>query len=271
MEKYIQLLIYIFAGVIGLCVGSFLNVVIYRLPNNMSRATPASHCPDCKHPLRWYDNIPLVSYITLGGKCRYCKKHIPFRYTAVELLNTALWLLCVWRFYGEGGVFELINVFVSMFICSVLIVIFFIDLEHMIIFDRFQIMLAVAGVALTVADGINKNAPIKYWEHLLGLLVGGGLFFIVFMGSLAILKREGLGGGDVKLAAAAGLILGWKHMLLAMLIASIVGSIVLVILNRTRREGRNTEYPFAPFITGGIVIAYLFGSPIINWYAGLLS
>lgn len=271
MDQYLQIIIYILSGILGLCVGSFLNVVIYRLPNNMSRAVPASHCPDCKHPLKWYDNIPVLSYTILGGKCRYCKKHIPFRYTAVELLNMALWLVSVWRFYGDGGVFDLINVGVSMFICSVLIVIFFIDLEHMIIFDRFQIMLAVAGVALTVADGLNENAKISVLEHIGGLCIGGGLFFLVYMGSLAILKREGLGGGDVKLAAAAGLILGWKHTLLALLVASIVGSVVLLILNRSKNEERHKEYPFAPFITGGILLSYLFGSPIITWYAGLLS
>ena len=123
----------------------------------------------------------------------------------------------------------------------------------MIIFDRFNIILLVCGIALTVSDGIsqkmNGSAEMTVWEHILGLLLAGGLFFLVFMGALAILKREGLGGGDVKLAAAAGLVVGWKFALLGLLIASVVGSVVLSILNKKTHGGRNKEYPFGPFIT----------------------
>ena len=271
---YAHIVTYIMAGLLGVCVGSFLNVVIYRLPNQIKLSKPASHCPQCGYVLKWYDNIPVISYIILGGKCRKCRKHIPFRYTAVELLNMVLWLVCVWRFYGDGNVFNWINMCVSAVVCSTLLVIFFTDLECMIIFDRFNIILLVCGIALTVSDGIsqkmNGSAEMTVWEHILGSLLAGGLFFLVFMGALAILKREGLGGGDVKLAAAAGLVVGWKFALLGLLIASVVGSVVLSILNKKTHGGRNKEYPFGPFITGGILISYLFCKPLITWYIDLL-
>ena len=138
MDNYYLIVTYILAGLIGLCVGSFLNVVIYRVPNEMSLSKPRSHCPKCDCVLHWYDNIPILSYIMLGGKCRNCKESISIRYTLVEILNMLLWILSVYLFYEVSIVYCII----SMICCSLLICVFFIDLEHMLIFNRFSISIA---------------------------------------------------------------------------------------------------------------------------------
>jgi leader peptidase (prepilin peptidase)/N-methyltransferase len=148
MDNYIIIVTYILAGLIGLCVGSFLNVVIYRVPNGMNISKPASHCTKCGYELRWYDNIPILSYLMLGGKCRKCKEHISIRYTLVEIFNMLLWLLSVYLFFEESIVYCII----SMIASSLLICIFFIDLEHMLIFNRFSISIAILGIIAMFFD-----------------------------------------------------------------------------------------------------------------------
>lgn len=261
MEQYYLVCAYVFAGLLGLCVGSFLNVVIYRLPRNMSLAFPGSHCTTCDYQLKWYDNIPVVSWLLLGGKCRKCREPISPRYTVVELANTALWLLSVALFWENSPVYAV----VSAMVCSVAICIFFIDLEHMLIHNRFVLLLAAAGLIAMFHDDFTKPA-----DHIIGLLVGGGVFAVLYFGAIAVLKREAMGFGDVKFAAAAGLFLGWQKLLFAVLVASVVGSIVLVILNRVKDQERTTEYPFGPFLVGGMLLALFAGAPIITWYVGLL-
>ena len=165
-------IIYILVAVLGLCVGSFLNVVIYRVPNKMSIAFPNSHCPNCKEPIKWYDNIPLFSYIFLRGKCRHCNERISIKYPFVELLNAIMWVLCLYVFYRFGAV-----VYISfMIVSSILIVISFIDFEHMIILDRFQIMLLIIGVVLCVF-----GTDLNFADRLIGFAVGG-LVMALFYG-----------------------------------------------------------------------------------------
>lgn len=261
MEQYYLICAYVFAGLFGLCVGSFLNVVIYRLPRNMSLAFPGSHCTTCDYELKWYDNIPVVSWLLLGGKCRKCREPISPRYTLVELTNTVLWLLSVALFWKESPVYSV----VSAIACSAAICIFFIDLEHMLIYNRFVLILAAAGLIAMFHDDFTKPA-----DHIIGVLVGGGVFAALYFGAIAVLKREAMGLGDVKFAAAAGLLLGWQKLLFAVLIASVAGSIVLVILNRVKNQERTTEYPFGPFLVGGMLVALFAGAPVITWYVGLL-
>lgn len=261
MDRYFLICAYALAGLLGLCVGSFLNVVIYRVPRKMSLAYPGSHCTTCDYSLKWYDNIPVISWLLLGGKCRKCRQPISFRYTAVELANMVLWLLSVAVFWRENPIYAI----TSAFACSVAICIFFIDLEHMLIYNRFILLLAAAGIVAMFYDRSTKPT-----EHIIGALVGGGVFALLYFGAIALLKREAMGFADVKFAAAAGLFLGWKKLLLAVLVASVIGSIVLVILNRAKNQERTTEYPFGPFLVGGMLIAMLFGAPIIDWYVGLL-
>ncbi len=252
---------YLLSGILGLCVGSFLNVVIYRLPNKMSLAKPASHCPSCKYELRWYDNIPVLSYLMLGGKCRRCKTHISFRYTAVELANALLWLLCAFLFWSKSIPLACIYMIVfSAFIC-----VFFIDLEHKIIFDRFQIILLVLGVA-----NIFFDKDFDWLSHVIGGVVGSTVFFLVAWGFEKLCKKEGLGGGDVKLAGVAGLLLGWERLLLGLLIATVPATVVLLILSRGR-EGESRQFPFAPFLVVGFGVSMLFGTQIIGWYLSLIG
>lgn len=261
MDTYILICVYVLAGILGLCVGSFLNVVIYRLPREMNLAFPGSHCTTCDYQLKWYDNIPVLSWLMLGGRCRKCREPISVRYTVVELANMVFWLLSVALFWQKSPVYAI----VCAVVCSILICIFFIDLEHMLIYNRFVIMIAAAGLVAMFFDSYTK--PV---DHLIGAVAGGGVFALLYFGAIWLLKREGMGFADVKLAAAAGLLLGWQKFILAMLIASVVGSVVLVVINRLRKQEKDTEYPFGPFIVGGMLVALLFGEPILDWYVGLL-
>ena len=260
MDIY-MLFVYILAGLVGLCVGSFLNVVIYRVPQKMSLATPASHCPKCGYKLKWYDNIPILSYCILGGKCRSCKEHISFRYTAVEILNAVLWLACAMLFWEESIPYACI----AALACSVGICIAFIDLEHMLIYDRFQLILLALGAAAIFFD-----SGTKWHSHLIGMGLGFVSFFLLAWVGKKIWKYDALGGGDVKLAAVLGLLLGWEKLLLAVLIASVLASVVLIIVRHARGDEKNTEYPFGPFLVLGMTVALLFGNQIINWYTGIL-
>lgn len=261
MEQYYLTVAYIMAGILGLCVGSWLNVVIYRLPNGMNMSFPGSHCTTCDYVLKWYDNIPVLSWLMLGGKCRKCREPISVRYTIVELANMVLWLLSAVLFWKQSFVYACL----SAVVCSVLICIFFIDLEYMLIFDCFTILIALCGVAAMFTDSF--TGP---WDHVIGVAAGGLLFAGLYFGVLRLLGREGIGFGDVLLAAAAGLLLGWQKLILAMLIASVAGSIILVALRHARRDEKDKEYPFAPFIVVGVAVAMLFGSPVLNWYVALL-
>ena len=261
MDDYIILVVYILSGLIGLCVGSFLNVVIYRIPNEMSIVKPASHCPKCGYELHWYDNIPIISYIILGGKCRQCREPISIRYTLVEITNMILWLVSVYLFFETSIVY----CFVSMIVCSLMICIFFIDLEHMLIFNRFSISIAILGLITMFFDNYTKEL-----DHILGGVIGGLIFVLLYFGSIWILKKEGFGWGDVKLVAASGLLLGWQKLIFAMIIASVIGSIVLLIIKYTQKDEEGKEYPFAPFIVAGVLVAMFIGANVIEWYINIL-
>ena len=260
-QTFVSVCIYLLAGILGLCVGSFLNVVIYRLPNNMSLAKPGSHCTACNYSLRWYDNIPVLSYIFLGGKCRKCKAKISPRYIAVELLNGLLWVLSAVLFWGNSPVYAIAAAIVS----SALICIFFVDLEHMLIFNRFTLVVALGGIAAMFTDRTTS-----WYDHIIGAIAGGAVFLGLYYGALAVLKKEGLGFGDVKYAAAAGLLLGWQKFILAMLLASCVAAVVMSVMNRAKKADRQTEYPFGPYLVLGTLIALLAGDAIISWYVDFL-
>ncbi|MBE6531476.1 MAG: prepilin peptidase [Ruminococcaceae bacterium] len=261
MEKFYLICAYVLSGIFGLCVGSFLNVVIYRLPNKMSLAKPNSHCPTCKYELRWYDNIPVLSYVMLGGKCRSCKTHISFRYTAVELANTVLWLLCAFIFWERS--IPLACIYMVAF--SVFLCVFFIDLEHQIIFDRFQIILLVLGVASIFFD-----KDYGWLSHVIGGVSGFAVFYLISWGFEKLCGKEGLGGGDVKLAGVVGLLLGWERLLLGLLIATIPAAVIMLILSKGKK-GESRQFPFAPFLVVGFGASMLFGTQIISWYLSLLG
>ena len=261
MENYYMICVYVLVGLFGLCVGSFLNVVIYRVPNGMSLAKPASHCPSCQYRLRWYDNIPVISYLILGGKCRSCKKHISFRYTAVEVANALCWLLCTLVFWADNIPFAC----VAMLVSSVFICVFCIDLEHKIIPDRFQLILLALG-----AVGIFFDQDYGWLSHIIGAVAGFSVFYLISFGFEKLCGREGLGGGDVKLAGVAGLLLGWERLLLGLLLSTLPAAIIMLFLSRGK-EGEEREFPFAPFLVLGFGAAMLFGAQIVEWYLSLFG
>lgn len=261
MDKFVLIVAYVMAALLGLCVGSFLNVVIYRVPRKMSLASPPSHCTTCDYVLRWYDNIPVLSYIFLRGRCRGCGQRISPRYMAVEIANALLWTLSVFVFFESSIPYAVISALAaSIFIC-----IFFIDIEEMLIFDRFVILVGALGICAAFFDGFTD-----WQDHLIGGAVGLAFFLLLYYGSLAVLKREGIGFGDVKLVCAGGILLGWQRLVLAILVASVAGSIVLSLLKAIRKDGRGKEYPFAPFIVVGFAFAMFFGADLIDWYVGLI-
>lgn len=260
-QEFVMLCVYSLAGILGLCVGSFLNVVIYRLPNEMNLSKPGSHCTKCNYSLKWYDNIPVLSYCFLGGKCRKCKTRISPRYMIVEICNAILWLLAVALFWDESPVYA----GAVAVVCSALICIFFIDLEHMLIYNRFTLLVALGGVVamLTVAGS-------AWHSHLIGAAVGGLAFLGLYYGAIAVLKQEGMGFGDVKYAAAAGLLLGWQKLLFAVLVASMAGAVVMVLANRITGADKRKEYPFGPFLVAGTLVSLFVGDAVLTWYLGFL-
>lgn len=260
-QEFTMLCVYILAGILGLCVGSFLNVVIYRLPNGMNLNRPGSHCTKCDYSLKWYDNVPVLSYLLLGGKCRKCKARISPRYMIVEIVNAVLWLLSTKMFWGSSPVYAC----AVAAACSALICIFFIDLEHMLIYNRFTILVALCGVV-----GMFTDSGTSWQGRLIGAVAGGVVFLGLYYGALAALKQEGMGFGDVKYAAAAGLLLGWQKLLLAVLVASVAGAVVMVITNRLTKAEKKKEYPFGPYLVAGTLFALFFGDGVISWYLGLL-
>ena len=251
-------LTYLMTALVGLCVGSFLNVQIYRLPLGLSQWEP-SHCPKCNMYIKWYDNIPVLSYTFLRGKCRGCKTHISFRYTFVEILNCLLWVACLYKFLDIGFWYACCMMVAS----SALVTVFFVDLEHMLIHDALTLFVALAGVGSIFAADV-----MPWYENVIGCLVWGGAFAAVYFVAKSVYKREAMGTGDIFLMAALGLLLGWKCTFIVLLVSSIVGSIVLLTLAKIKKE-QGKEYPFGPFIVFGAFVAMFFGDAVIDFYLGM--
>ncbi len=253
-----DIIFYIIVFVFGSAIGSFLNVCIYRMPRNMSIIAPASRCPSCNTPIRPYDNIPVLSYILLRGKCRICKAGISLRYPTVEFLNAALYALVLWRFGLEWYT-------PAYFIfCSVLVVITFIDLDFQIIPDRITlpgIGIGLIAGAFLMPDPFVRNALLGLKASIIGFLVGGGLFY-----AIAVLSRGGMGGGDIKMMAMVGALMGWKSVLLTTFLGSLTGAVIGIFLMISKGKGRKTKIPFGPFLGLGSLITLFFGQEIFNWY-----
>ena len=253
--------VYILAGVLGLCVGSFLNVVIYRVPAGIGLAKPNSHCPACKYELRWYDNIPVLSYLLLGGKCRSCKARISPRYVAVELANAALWLLCVLFWWEQSIALACIYALIfSVFLCVLCI-----DVAQKVIYDRFQVILLLLSVASVFFD-----QDYGWLSHVIGGAVGFVFFYLVSLAFERVAGEEGLGGGDIKLALVAGILLGWQRLLLALLVATLPAAVIMSIRKRGA-QGEERQFPFAPFLIVGFTVAMFFGTQIVRWYLSLFG
>jgi len=242
------------AAIFGALIGSFLNVCIYRLPVRESLVWPGSRCPHCKTAIVWYDNVPMLSYLWLRGLCRQCQATIAWRYPLVEALNAAGYGFIAWRFGGT------VDAYVYGLLFSTLIVVTFIDLDHMIVPDR----ITLPGMALGLAVG-TLLLP-QWWDSIGGLLLGGGILYGMAWISPYLFGKEGMGGGDIKLLAMIGAFLGWQQVLLTLIVGGIVGAGVGVVLIGARIITRDAYIPFGPFLSLGAVVAMLYGAEILDWY-----
>ncbi len=251
--------------VLGLCIGSFLNVVIYRLPRGESLARPSSHCPKCEHHIAIYDNVPILSYIILRGRCRHCGEKISPRYPLVELANTLLYFLalCLYTPYifSRNGV-DYLSLVTSCLAFSTMLAIFMCDLDNMEIPDELQMTLLV--IALVSIIGI-PNAS----DRVYGFLVGGGFFLIFSFLFYLIRHKQGLGFGDVKLMAVLGLFLGLGGTILTIILSCMLSAIILSLITIFKKGGRDREFPFATFIVPCAIFCMAFGSYIVEWYLSL--
>ena len=244
----------VFVFFFGLLIGSFLNVCIWRLPREESIIRPGSHCPACSTVLGARDLVPVLSWLFLRGKCRFCGVKISARYPAVELLTGGLFLVTYLHYGLTPGLVA------ALVFSSFMVAITFIDLDHQIILDGMLALLAVCGLGLQLWTG-----SVGCVSMLIGAGVGGGLLLL-----LAILSRGGMGGGDVKFAAALGFWLGWPGILLGLFLGFVLGGLISVLLLVTRLRGRKDFIPFGPFIAIGAWIALLYGRRILDWYFGFL-
>ena len=243
----------------GAIIGSFLNVCIHRLPLRESLLWPRSRCPQCAKTIAWYDNFPVFSYFWLRGRCRACRRHISWRYPLVEALNATGYGLIIWRFGFSA------SALVYLLLWSSLIVISFIDLDHMIIPDR----ITLPGIGLGLVAG-TLLLP-QWWDSVVGLLVGGGILYFMAWISPYLFGKEGMGGGDIKLLAMIGAFLGWKPAILTIFFGGLLGAVVGVTLMAVRVITREAYLPFGPFLSLGAVVVILYGQEILTWYGSLLG
>ncbi len=243
----------------GACIGSFLNVCIYRLPAKKSIVFPGSACPHCGEKIRPYDNIPILSYLWLRGRCHHCNVRIPIRYMIVEVIGGAFAVLAYLKFglSVEGLIYY-------AFVAS-LLVITFIDIDFQIIPDS----ISLPGIPIGFAASFALSA-ITYKASLLGILIGGGTLYLIAWTYHLLTKKEGMGGGDIKLLAMIGAFIGWQGVLFTIFVASAVGTLSGVLVMLRQKKGLKLAIPFGRFLSiRGIAYVFM-GSALITWYFNLL-
>lgn len=256
LEYYLVLLV---ALIFGCIVGSFLNVCIYRIPAGQSIVSPPSTCPKCGHRIRWFQNIPIISYLFLAGKCASCRCPISIRYPAIELLTGVLFSLTLYSFGFSSA-----TLVYWLFVAS-LVVITFIDLDHQIIPDAISLPGIVVGFVCSFF------IPWLSWlESLIGVLLGGGILLAIAWGYEKLAKREGMGGGDIKLLAMLGAFMGWKAIFPIVFLSSLLGTIVGVPAMLLQRESTRFAIPFGPFLAAAAIVYLFWGDLIVHWYLSLL-
>lgn len=254
--------------IFGLAVGSFFNVCIYRIPRGKSLIHPPSHCPNCKKPIKPYDNIPVLSYILLAGKCRDCRKSISIRYPAVELLTAILFAAAYYKFGFSVSLMR------ALIFLGFLIIVTFIDIDYQI--APFRVTIPGLLLGLTTSFLL----PEKTVNAFIGMLFGALFilfawafwrFFLanLFRAALGISQKEGVGWGDLPLTAMIGAFLGWENLIVAIFAAMICGVIIGIIMRVFKRNKPGQPIPFGPFLAIGGLIGLFFGQPLINWYLGL--
>ena len=256
MISYIKI---IFSFLLGLILGSFINVCLCRIPLKQSIIHPSSKCPQCGEKIRFYDNIPLISYIALLGKCRHCRQPISIRYPIVELLMGFLSIALFNRYHLSY------QYFLFLIFSTSLVIIGLIDLRHQIIPDIISLPGILFGLAVSIIF-----SHITWYDSLIGIIGGGGVFYLVAYVFERLTGKEGMGGGDIKLLAMIGAWMGWKAVPFVILFSSLIGIIIgggsLLLL----RQGLQTKIPFGPFLALGALLYLFFGSDFVSWYFRLL-
>ena len=248
------------AFVLGAVIGSFLNVCIYRIPEGKSIVSPPSSCPNCGHRIRWFENIPIFSYLLLLGRCSSCKMKISPRYPSIEALTGILFALALF-YFGFSAATLIYWIFVAA-----LVVITFIDLDHQIIPD----VISLPGIPIGFICSF--FIPWLIWsDSLLGILFGGGILFSVAWVYEILAKREGMGGGDIKLLAMLGAFLGWKAILPVIFIASLGGTVVGIPVMILQKKNSRLAIPFGPFLSGAALVYLFWGKQIVYWYLHLFA
>lgn len=257
MQPTVVLLVY--AAVVGLIVGSYLNVVVYRLPRGLSTVLSRSRCPICASPIRAYDNLPVVSFLLLRGRCRRCGAPIAWRYPLLELVTAALFVAVFARFGFTPGAL------VAALFTGLMVVLAAIDAEHFLLPDR----LTLPGIAVGLA--LQPWLPGGDWRGaLLGAALGGGVLLAVRGAWFLVRREEGMGLGDVKMLAMIGAFLGWQGAAVALFAAAVTGAAVGLTLIALRRGGARTQLPFGVFLALGGLVALFWGRPWVAAYLELL-
>jgi len=255
MVMMTELVLYVYVFIFGLCIGSFLNVCIYRLPEGIFFKKQRSECPACGKMIRFYDNIPVLSYLILRGRCRYCKATISIRYPLVELITGVSAVSTYMKF---GLTLEGLIYFVFI---AVLIVVIYIDIDHQIIPD----IITKPGIPIGfIASFFLTSMTMK--ASVLGIIAGGGSLLSVAWIYRLITKREGMGGGDIKLLAMIGGLIGWKGVIFTIYTASVAGTIVGLPMILLKNKNFRFKIPFGPFLSMGAISYIFFGEAVINWY-----
>jgi leader peptidase (prepilin peptidase) / N-methyltransferase len=245
-----------FVTLLGLLLGSFMNVCIYRLPRGLSPVRPRSGCPNCGHMLAWFENIPVVSYLVLRGRCRKCGTHISLMYPIVELITGAVFL-AGYLWYGPGPL-----LIVRLAFAWAMIALFAIDLQHQILPN----VITLPGIVIGLLA--NFLAGPGWMASLIGAAVGAGSLFLIAEIYYRVRHEEGLGMGDVKMLGMIGAFLGWKLVLVTLVFSSFLGSIVGVVVLIVKKESLKYALPFGTFLAIGALIAAVAGDAILDWYLG---
>ncbi len=255
------LFLLLFLFLLGLIIGSFLNAWIWRTRHGKSIAHGRSMCPDCKRTLGFFDLVPVVSYIFLKGKCRYCHKHISVQYPLVEIV-TGLLFACIGYMYWDVGLISNVIFTRDLIIVALLVAIFVYDFLYMEILDRMTTIPAIVLFILSLFFGWNE-----WGRMLVGIGIGAGFFLLQYVLS----KGKWIGGGDIRLGLFMGVILGYPRIILALFIAYIIGAAVSLVLIAMKKKQLVSETPFGTYLTIATFIAMLWGDKIVTWYVGMLG
>jgi leader peptidase (prepilin peptidase)/N-methyltransferase len=279
MERQIlNTILSLFSFAVGGVIGSFLNVCVYRIPRGESIINPGSHCPKCNNPIAWYDNIPMISWLALGARCRHCAEPISWQYPLVEAITATAFLLVFWRF----GLLAATPIY--MLLAAALVLVTFVDLTDWTIPDQVTIPGIILGLGCSLIAMFFPNSGLRI-EHihsdivvidsLLGILVGGITLYLLDKLTVLLLKKRGMGFGDVKLLAMLGAFTGWKGVILILVISSFVGSLIgitVVAVQRYRGAGEKDHYlPFGPYLSLAGFIVVLFGGDIVGAYLSFIG